>query len=210
MYYISFDPFSMINQKFKACCGMEEKDGGNVGEKLKSISISETGIPTEKLHSPSSNPTENVISALALLKEKEKASSKVPHPVHFLIDEFNSELLCKKYSTKLADDLKAKFKDSTVVIALQSVRKDRSIRTSDNQINFQAETMDMNPLKYAGVKEFVLKSSVRMSSQLHKMQSHLEVKAENSQFKSPLTFKGPTNIGWCFLLQLFLQNMYSI
>ena len=210
MYYISFDPFSLINQKFMASCGMKEKEARNVGKRFKSISISETGIPTKELYSPSSNPTANVITALKLLKVKEKASSKSPPKVHFLIDEFNSELLCKKYSIELANGLKTNFKDSAVVIALQSVRKERSIRSSNNQNNFQTEAMDMEPLKNAGVKDFILNSSVRMSSQLHKMQSHLEAEAEKSQFKAPLTFEDSTINGWCFLLQFFLRNMYSI
>ena len=210
MYYISFDPFSLINQKFKTACGVEERKARNFGERFKSISISETGISIEKLYRPSSNPTENIITALKLLKDKEKDSLKQQHPVHFLIDEFNSELLSKNYSMKLADGLETNFKDSTVVIALQSVRKERSIRSSDNQNIFQTETMDMEPLKNAGAKEFVLKNSLRMSFQLHKMQSHVEAEAEKSQFKAPLTFEDPTNIGSCFLLQFFLRNMYSI
>ena len=189
---------------------MEEKEARDVGERLKSISISETGIPAKAFYSPSSKPTENIISALKLLKEKEQASSNNQHPVHFLIDEFNSELLCKKYSMELAEGLETDFKDSTVVIALQSVRKERSIRSSNNQNNFQTEAMDMEPLKNAGVKDFILNSSVRMSSQLHKMQSHLEAEAEKSQFKAPLTFEDSTINGWCFLLQFFLRNMYSI
>ena len=173
---------------------MEEKEARNVGVRFKSISISEAGIPTNLLYSPSSKPTENIISALDLLKDKEQASSKGQHPVHFLIDEFNSELLCKDYSMKLADGLKTNFNDSTVVIALQSVRKDRSIR-SGNRNNFQTEAMDMEPLKNAGVKEFVLNSAVRMSSQLHEMQCHLEAEAEKSQFKAPLTFKDSMDNG---------------
>ena len=176
----------MINTKFKACCGK------NVDGRLKSISISETGIPTKALYSPTSNPTENIVSALKLLKDK--APSK--KTVHFLIDEFNSEILCKKYSTKLADGLKTHFKDSTVVFALQSVRKDRSIRSSDKQKNFQTEEINMEPLKKAEVKEFVLTSSVRMSSQLHQMQSHLEAETEKFQLKAPLTFKDSIDNGW--------------
>ena len=199
MYYISFDPFSLINKKFEASCGMEEKESNNFGGKFKSISISDTGIAANELYSPSSKPKENIITALKLLKDKQKTPK-----VHFLVDEFNSELLCKKYSTQFADGLKTNFKDSTVVIALQSVRKDRSIiRSSDNQNNFQTEAMDMEPLKNAGVKEFVLKSSVRMASQLHEMQSHLEAEAEKSQFKAPLTFEDPTDIGW-FLFTITL------
>ena len=179
---------------------MEEGESKNVGDRFKSISISETGISTRSLYSPSSNPSDNIISALKVLKEKEQASSsKGQHRVHFLIDEFNSELLCNKYSMKLADGLKTNFKDSTVVIALQSVRKERSIRLSDDQINFQTEAMDMEPLKIAGVKVFKLEYSVRMSSQLYKMQKHLEAVAESSQFEAPLTFKDATNIGWCAL-----------
>ena len=175
---------------------MEENKAGSGDEKFKSISISETGTPAKELYSTSSKPTTNIISALERLKENVKASSKDPHaPVHFLIDEFNSELLCQQYSMELADGLETNFKDSTVVITLQSVRKYRSIQTSDKKKSFQTEAMDTEPLLNAGVKEFKLKSSMRMSSQLHEMQYHLEDEAVKSKFKAPLTFKDSINNG---------------
>ena len=190
VYYISFDPFSLIDQKFKVCCGFKQGAEESNAERLKSMSISDaisrTEILLEHLYNPSSAPTVNIVEILHILQKQHDNQI-----VHFLIDEFNQEILTKPYSTKLGEILKESFEASTVVIALQSVSKDRKIRSSDNQNKFQTEAMDVES---SGMKIFELKTSVRMSSQLHKLQKNLECEIERCPFKAPLTFKGKSFI----------------
>ena len=189
MFYVSFDPFSLIDRKFKVSCGFEQETGeSNGAERLISMSIydaiSGSGISMKSLYNPSSAPTENIVAVLRFLQSKHEYEDKI---VNFLIDEFNQEILTKSYSTKLCEGLKTSFEASTVVIALQSVSKDRKILSSDNQNKFQTEPMD---IESSGINIFELKTSVRMSSQLHKLQTNLEHEIEKSPFKAPLTFKG--------------------
>ena len=189
VYYISFDPFSLIDQKFKVCCGFEKGvEESNDAKRLKSMSIYDaihgSGISMKALYNPSSAPTANIVAVLRFLQNQHKYEHRV---VHFLIDEFNQEILTKSYSTKLGESLKKSFEASTVVIALQSVSKDRKILSSDDQNKFQTEPMD---IESSGMNIFELKTSVRMSSQLYELQRNLEHEVEKCPFKAPLTFKG--------------------
>ena len=136
------------------------------------------------LYNPSSAPIANIVTVLRFLQRKHISEDKI---VHFLIDEFNQEILTKSYSTKLGESLKNSFEASTVVIALQSVKKDRKILSSDVQNEFHTEVMD---IESSGMKMFELRTSVRMSSQLHKLQKNLEHEVESCPFKAALTFKG--------------------
>ena len=195
MYYISFDPFSLIDRKFKVCCGFEhseeeEEEENNDSKRLKSMSINDaisgSGISMKGLYNASSAPTTNIVVVLRFLKKQHEDQI-----VHFLIDEFNPDLLTKSYSTKLGESLKKSFEESTVVIALQSVNKERVVRSvvrsSDDQNIFKTEAMD---IESSGMKIFELKTAVRMSSQLHKLQKNLEREIESAPFKGPLSFKG--------------------
>ena len=135
------------------------------------------------LYNPSSAPIANIVTVLRFLQSKYEYDKIV----HFLIDEFNQEMLTKSYSTKLGESLKNSFEASTVVIALQSVKKDRKILSYDVQNEFHTEVMD---IESSGMKILQLRTSVRMSSQLHKLQKNLEHEVESCPFKAALTFKG--------------------
>ena len=191
MYYISFDPFSLIDRKFKVCCGFEhseeeEEEENNDSKRLKSMSINDAIFGSEifmkDLYNALSAPTTNIVTLLHFLKKQHEDQI-----VHFLIDEFNRDLLTKSYSTKLGESLKRSFEESTVVIALQSVNKERVVRSSDDQNIFKTEAMDIGS---SGMKIFELKTAVRMSSQLHELQRNLEHETESCPFKVPLYFKG--------------------
>lgn len=183
--YIVFDPFSLIDQKFIVCCGLEQKE---VSKRLISMSIYDaiTGsdITLEDLYHPTKTPAKNIVDVFTFLQQKHGDETKT---VHFLIDEFNQEILTTKYSTQLHVTLHESFKESTVVIALQSVNKDRTICSADKQIKFQTDSMDVAS---SGMKPFELTTCVRMSSQLHRLQRNLEAEIETEHFVAPLTFKG--------------------
>ena len=201
VYYISFDPFSLIDQKFKVCCGFEKGvEESNDARRLKSMSIndaiSDSKISMEDLYNPASAPDKNIVELLSFLEQIETivvdpsmSEVKLNHKVvHFLIDEFNQEILTRSYSTKLLESLKKNFEASTVVLALQSVSKDRRILSSDDQRSrFLTETLN---IESSGMEIFELKTAVRMSSQLHELQQNLEHEVENCCFEAPITFKG--------------------
>ena len=199
MYYISFDPFSFVNEKFKIFCG---KNGGENLKRFESISIGEIKINTKDLY----NSSKNIIEVLKILGEEHgmefpsydlddsdsgsrNNSQKSNFPVHFLLDEVPQEIFTSSYSEELAQGLKNYFKHSTVVIALQSVKKVREIQSVDEPNKPQTKQMDIEPLKKYGVQLFELKVCVRMSSQLHELQKNLEAEAEKTPFQANLSYK---------------------
>ena len=220
MYYISFDPFSLVNEKFKIFCG---KNGEENLKRFVSISIGdEKRIKAEDLYNSSSRPSKNIIEFLKILGEKHgmkfpsydsddsndsddsddsdshKNSQKSNFPVHFLLDEVPQEIFGSNYSEELGKGLKNYFEHSTVVIALQSVRKVREIQSSDKpqKPGKKLDQMDMEPLTKHEVKLFELKTCVRMSSQLHELQKNLEAEAEKAPFHANLTYKEQKGITW--------------
>ena len=116
-------------------------------------------------------------------------------PVHFLFDEVPQEIFTSSYSTELAEGLKNYFEHSTVVIALQSVKKMREIQSVDEPNKSQTNQMDIEPLIKSGIKIFELKTCVRMSSQLHELQKDLEIEVEKNPFQANLTHKVKNPIG---------------
>ena len=126
-----------------------------------------------------------------LINLKRKVESKYSS-VNFLIDEVNQEILTKSYASKLAKGLKSEFKDSTVVLALQSVNKEKEIKSSedsDGKNMIQLEKMDISPLEDFGVKVLCLEKSVRMSFEIYELQKAWEEKATANPFKTILEYK---------------------
>ena len=181
--YISFDPFSIINKKFSACSGFDGDE-----KRLKSVSISEaiiaSTISLQSLYGFMSPPSSNIGDVLKHLQKQHQGQ-----PVHFLVDEFNQEFITNQYALDLRKTLNECFKDSTVVIALQSVSKQRKIcsATDNKDIIQQTTTTDFQS---TGMKLFELKTAARMTNQLFKLQKNLEDKASTSLFKAALSFKG--------------------
>ena len=184
--YIAFDPFSLLDRKF-VCCGVEQQDAS---ERLISMSIYEattgSGIILEEIYQPLKTPTKNIVDLLHFLQKSYQSKHGDERKIHFLIDEFNQEILTTTYSTKLKETLPKFFMESTIVIALQSVSKDRTIRSVNEQDGFQTEVMDVES---SGMALFELKTCIRMSSQLHQLQKDLENEIEKNDFIAPLTFK---------------------
>ena len=216
VYYISFDQFSLVNEKFQIICG---KNGKEDFKRLKSISISEVGIPTEDLYNPTSRPSKNIVEVLMVLRENHvmkfhshnsvesddtRKKQKSNPQVHFLFDEVPQEIFCSSYSAELAKGLDTNFKNSTVVIAFQSVKKVREIQSADIPNKPLTNQMDIKPLINSGVKLFELKNCIRMSTQLHKLQKNLEAEAEKTPFQANLTYKKQTAIGQLMIYLIYL------
>ena len=186
--YISFDPFSLIDQAFNVFCGLEE----DASRRLKSMSISDavSGSTTrlETLYGFTSPPTSNIGDVLTYIQEHHQGQL-----VHFLIDEFNQEFLTTEYGLVLSKILKDSFSNSTVVIALQSVSKQRTVCSAvDNQDIIQQTTKI--DFQSTGMELFQLKTAVRMSKNLFELQKSLESEVESSPFKAALAFKGKPSL----------------
>ena len=189
--YISFDPFSLIDQAFNVFCGLEE-DVNNTSKRLKSMSISDavSGSTTrlETLYGFTSPPTSNIGDVLTYIQEQHQGQL-----VHFLIDEFNQEFLTTEYGLVLSKILKDSFSNSTVVIALQSVSKQRTVCSAvDNQDIIQQTTKI--DFQSTGMELFQLKTTVRMSKNLFELQKSLESQVKSSPFKAALAFKGKSTL----------------
>uniref|UniRef100_A0A7M5XJR0 Uncharacterized protein n=1 Tax=Clytia hemisphaerica TaxID=252671 RepID=A0A7M5XJR0_9CNID len=107
---------------------------------------------------------------MLLLKNKHKHRK-----IHFLFDEVPQELFTKTYSETLRGRLESEFRESVVVIALQSVQKSRKI-TEEGKVTNSQEI----DLKSSGIELFKLPNTMRMSSCLHKLKEVLEGEIESS------------------------------
>ena len=185
MYYISFDPFSLLDQKFNIFC----KEGES-SQRLISISIAEaisnSEYSLESLYGRvTSPPSTNIGDVLLHLR-----SQHAFHFVHFLVDEFNQELFTKLYASTLhyiLEDLDNFLYDSTVVIALQSVFKNRTIRSAGHKNMHQFVPID---LENYNLKIIQLKTCARMTHQLYKLQLNLQKEVEENPFTATLSFQG--------------------
>ena len=181
-----FDPFSFIDQKFNGCCKLGDTD--NFTQRLKSISINNailgSNISLESLYgAATSPPSSNIGDVFLFLKEQHQGQL-----VHFLVDEFNQEFLTTSYGMALCNILKRTFNHSTVVIALQSVEKQRTIcSAADNNVIQKSENTNFQS---TGMKIFKLDTAVRMTRQLFNLQKNLESEVKSSPFKAAIAFKG--------------------
>ena len=144
-----------------------------------------SNISLESLYgAATSPPSSNIGEVFQFLKEQHQGQL-----VHFLVDEFNQEFLTKSYGLALHDILELSFNNSMVVIALQSVEKQRTIcsTTDNNNIIQKSENTD---LPSTGMKIFKLDTAVRMTRQLFNLQKNLESEVKSSPFKAAIAFKG--------------------
>ena len=165
------------------------------------------GIELKDLYHPSLPPTKNIADVLHFLQQTHQKKHGDKTKIHFLIDEFNQEILTTTYSPKINETLQKLFMESTIVIALQSVSKNRSIVSVEKQNKLQTEVMDVTS---SGMKPFEFKTCIRMTYQLHQLQKVLEEEIQNNDFIAPLTFKG-TNFYFTFKLTksfIFSNNKY--
>ncbi|XP_066929868.1 uncharacterized protein [Clytia hemisphaerica] len=107
---------------------------------------------------------------MLLLKNKHKHRK-----IHFLFDEVPQELFTKTYSETLRNHLESEFRESVVVIALQSVQKSRKITEEGKVTNSQK--IDLNS---SNMKLFKLPTTIRMSTSLNELKEILEGEIESS------------------------------
>ena len=177
----------MIDQKFDVSFGEKSNNGA---QRLKSVSIynaiSESNISLESLYgSATSPPLSNIGDVFLFLKNHYQGQL-----VHFLVDELHQEVFTKSYASTLYNILESSFYDSTIVIALQSVCKNRTIQTVDNENVFQSDPIDLENCELEIIQ---LKTSARMTQQLYKLQLNLQKEVEQNPFKATVTYKGKKN-----------------
>ena len=98
VFYISFDPFSLIDQKFDVSFGEKSNNGA---QRLKSMSIynaiSGSNISLESLYGgATSPPLSNIGDVFLFLKNHYQGQL-----VHFLVDELHQEVFTKSYASTL-------------------------------------------------------------------------------------------------------------
>ena len=187
VFYISFDPFSLVDQKFNVC--FSEKSY-IATQRLKSMSIynaiSGSDISLESIYGAATSPPSSNIGDVFLFLKKQHQGQLV----HFLVDELNQEVFTKSYASTLYNILESSFNESTIVIALQSVCKNRTIKSVDNENVYQSDPIDLENCELEIIQ---LKTSARMTQQLYKLQLNLQKEVEQNPFKATVTYKGKKN-----------------
>ena len=125
LYYITFDPFSLVDLKFQEgfdnLCDEEKLDKS----KIRAFSIGDalegSTISINDVYDMTYPPRVNLYQVLEYLyTDKTKC-------VGFMIDEFPGDFLTTEYAENLRESLKNNFMDTTVILALQSVEKSRKV-----------------------------------------------------------------------------------
>ena len=188
----------ILDQKFNISFG---EDKNNAAQRLKSMSISdaisESDISLESLYSFTSPPSSNIGDVFLFLQQEHKNQL-----VHFLVDEFNQEFLTNTYASSLHNILKNSFNNSSVVIALQSVSKQRTICSAADTKDVIQQSNETD-FQSTGMKLFELNTAVRMTRQLFELQKNLESEIHSSPFKAALAYKGDSSqniICYCILM----------
>ncbi|XP_066928302.1 uncharacterized protein [Clytia hemisphaerica] len=186
---VTFDPFSALDKKvdhsFNELCKQEKLTQKR--ENLISLSLSEAVGERRNVtdfYNCSSLPSKNIADVMLLLKNKHKHRK-----IHFLFDEVPQELFTKTYSETLRSHLESEFRESVVVIALQSVQKSRKI-TEEGKVTNSQEIV----LKSSGMELFKLPNTMRMSSCLHKLKEVLEGEIESSPCSLNLEIRSKGNV----------------
>ncbi|XP_066917267.1 uncharacterized protein [Clytia hemisphaerica] len=172
---VTFDPFSALDKKvdhsFNELCEQEKLTQKR--ENLISLSLSEAVGERKSVtdfYNCSSLPSKNIADVMLLLKNKYKHRK-----LHFLFDEVPQEMFTKTYSETLRGRLESEFRESVVVIALQSVQKSRKI-TEEGKVTNSQEI----DLKSSSMELFKLPTTMRMSISLNKLKEVLEGEIESS------------------------------
>ena len=145
--------------------------------------ISGSDISLESIYgAATSPPSSNIGDVFLFLKNQHQGQL-----VHFLVDELNQEVFTKSYASTLYNILESSFNESTIVIALQSVCKNRTIKSVDNENVYQSDPIDLENCELEIIQ---LKTSARMTQQLYKLQLNLQKEVEQNPFKATVTYKG--------------------
>ncbi|XP_066924521.1 uncharacterized protein [Clytia hemisphaerica] len=102
-------------------------------------------------------------------------------PINVFIDEFPQEFLTESYVNKLQIFLETKFRDSTFVLALQSVYKRRELCTKG-----KTEVQEHFDLAKSKMTVFNLTKTMRMSVDIHQMVEILQNQIEKDPIVIPL------------------------
>ena len=182
---ITFDPFTALDKKvehsFTELCKQENltKKRSNLISLSLSDAVEGANFKVTDVYNCSSLPTKNIADVMMLLKAKYNKDT-----VHFLFDEVPQELFSETYSKKLFSCLESSlFKNSVVVIALQSVQKTRRMTElhKDKMTDLQRVTVSQEiDLASTGMKLFKLHTTMRMSMCLHNLKRILEEEIERT------------------------------
>eukprot|EP00111_Clytia_hemisphaerica_P007953 TCONS_00023114-protein len=186
---VTFDPFSALDKKvdhsFNELCEQEKLTRKR--ENLISLSLSEAVGERKNVtdfYNCSSLPSKNIADVMLLLKTKYKHRT-----LHFLFDEVPQEMFTKTYSETLRGRLESEFRESVVVIALQSVQKSRKITEEGKVTNSQEIDLISSDMEL-----FKLPTTIRMSSCLHKLNEVLEGEIESSPCSLNLEVRSKGNV----------------
>ena len=125
LYYITFDPFSLVDLKFQEGFDNLFDEEKLDKSKIRAFSIGDalegSLISISEVYDMMYPPSVNLSQVLEHL-HRDKTKS-----VAFMIDEFPGEFLTTKYVKNLRESLEKNFQDTTVILALQSVEKSRKV-----------------------------------------------------------------------------------
>uniref|UniRef100_A0A7M5XMV2 Uncharacterized protein n=1 Tax=Clytia hemisphaerica TaxID=252671 RepID=A0A7M5XMV2_9CNID len=186
LYYITFDPFSLVDLKFQEgfnnLCDEEKLDKS----KIKAFSIGDalegSTIDISDVYNMMYPPRINLCRVLEYLySDKTKR-------VGFMIDEFPGDFLTDKYAENLKESLVKNFQDTTVILALQSVEKKRKVVKSGF---FSDDVKQVERCNYhqTGMKVFTLNKTMRMAVNIHQMIEIFQEEIEKEIVDVPLEYK---------------------
>ncbi|XP_066936287.1 uncharacterized protein [Clytia hemisphaerica] len=186
LYYITFDPFSLVDLKFQEgfnnLCDEEKLDKS----KIKAFSIGDalegSTIDISDVYDMMYPPRVNLCRVLEYLY-----SDKTKH-LGFMIDEFPGDFLTTKYAENLKESLEKNFQDTTVILALQSVEKKRKVIKS-GFFNDDVKEVERCDYHQTGMKVLTLDKTMRMAVNIHQMIEIFQEEIEKEIVDVPLEYK---------------------
>ncbi|XP_066935012.1 uncharacterized protein [Clytia hemisphaerica] len=186
LYYITFDPFSLVDLKFQEgfnnLCDEEKLDKS----KIKAFSIGDalegSTIDISDVYDMMYPPRVNLCRVLEYLY-----SDKTKH-LGFMIDEFPGDFLTTKYAENLKESLEKNFQNTTVILALQSVEKKRKVIKS-GFFNDDVKEVERCDYHQTGMKVLTLDKTMRMAVNIHQMIEIFQEEIEKEIVDVPLEYK---------------------
>ena len=173
VYYICFDPYSLLEVEVEDYFEKLKKSRASNVELL-SPSIDEiskrAGFNVGDIYNPFGNPEKNLADLLDYLTRDTHTL------VHFLIDEFLTDFVTEDYCMRLGTCLRERLKNSTVVIAIQSMDKSREVYSSGKSKMIQ--TCNLDKCGMTLIPPFT--KSMRMCKNLYKLMETAQTCVEAS------------------------------
>jgi len=127
IFYVCFDPYSLLETEITQYFETISNDG-----RLQSLSISEissqAGFSVEQFCNQLGPPEKNIADLFEYLQ-------KTYGKCHLLVDEFQTDNITPRYCERLKQSLNNKFKDSTLVIATQSITTTKRLINKGKEVN---------------------------------------------------------------------------